>query len=41
MRLPKVILKYRGREKKRPSTIDFKAYVFFFVYVYVFFLTVI
>ena len=28
-------------EEKRPSTIDFKAFVFFFVYVYTFFLTVI
>jgi len=26
--------------KVRPSTIDFKAFVFFFVYVYIFFLTV-
>ena len=31
---------HRGREEKRPSTIDIKAFVFFFVYVYTFFLTV-
>ena len=29
-----ILIKYRGREKKRSSTIDFKAFVFFFVYVY-------
>jgi len=36
-----ILIKYLGREEKRPSTIDFKAFVFFFVYVYAFFLTVI
>jgi len=36
-----ILIKYRGREEKRSSTIDFKAFVFFFVYVNTFFLTVI
>jgi len=36
-----ILIKYQGGEKKRPSTIDFKAFVFFFVYVYTFFLIVI
>ena len=34
-----ILIKYRGREKKRPSTIDFKAFVFFFVYIYTLFLS--
>ena len=36
-----ILIKYRGREEKRPPTIDFKAFVFFFVYVCTFFLIVI
>jgi hypothetical protein len=36
-RLTDYFNKIPGREKKRPSTIDFKAFVFFFVYVYTLF----
>jgi hypothetical protein len=33
------LIKYRGREKKRPFVIDFKAFAFFFVCVNYFLLT--
>ena len=36
-----ILIKNTGGERKRPSTIDFKAFVFFFVCDYIFFLTVI